>query len=236
MSYLDIGYNEFLERSPVSQQTGSQLDPLQFEDFTQEISGSKIQGGVINSQNEEVVFDLENDTFVVTDKKTELVRLGKKSDLNTGYVYKDKNGAIVLDDGGIYPTTFAKVTRTSIGGGDADHQLRLDTGWNFLRPIPQLTQRASFKTSSIVFLNLILFGAAVTDSWGFFTFRVNRARTTGKVIYMTDTRRHNGALIEVLILDPGEYIFDVYAQRIGGTASEYFQVENVNFEVTILGR
>lgn len=92
MSWSDIGFNENLSVAEIGSQ---QLDPLAFEQFTQEISGSKLSG-LLQSQDGRVKVDLDNNTIIISDGIVERVRLGKQADDSYGFILKDKSGNILI--------------------------------------------------------------------------------------------------------------------------------------------
>jgi hypothetical protein len=97
MSYLDSGYDEFLNRiEPASQVQSQELDPLQFDSFTQQISASKLQGGVMLSPDGKIKMDLDQGYFLVSDGVQELVRFGVLPDGTTGLLIKDGQGDTLL--------------------------------------------------------------------------------------------------------------------------------------------
>jgi hypothetical protein len=99
MSYTDLGFNEFLTRdfAPSAQQQNSQeLDPLQFDSFTQQISASKLQGGVMLSPDGKIALDLDQGFFRVSNGLEELVRLGTLPDGTVGLLIKDSQGNQLL--------------------------------------------------------------------------------------------------------------------------------------------
>lgn len=100
MSYIDIGYDEnlnLIEDSPVQDQG---IDPQAFENFTDAISGSKIQGGILTSPDGKVKLDLETGAFIVNNGVQELVRFGILPDGNVGLLIKDQNGNTLLNVNG----------------------------------------------------------------------------------------------------------------------------------------
>lgn len=97
MSYLDIGFDENLMRVESTPQSNSQeLDPLAFDSFTQQISGSKVQGGVISSPDGKTKFDIENGVFKVNNGMEDLVSLGLLSDGSYGLLIKNNEGKILM--------------------------------------------------------------------------------------------------------------------------------------------
>lgn len=98
MSYLDKGYDENLIRiEPASQQQSQQeLDPLQMDSFTDQISASKLQGGAMISPDGKIKLDLDQGFFLVSDGVQELVRFGVLPDGTTGLLIKDGQGNTLL--------------------------------------------------------------------------------------------------------------------------------------------
>lgn len=97
MSYLDNGYDEFLTRiEPVSQIQSQEVDPLQFDSFTQQISASKLQGGVMLSPDGKIKMDLDQGYFLVSDGVQELVRFGTLPDGSIGLLIKDNQGNTLM--------------------------------------------------------------------------------------------------------------------------------------------
>lgn len=93
ISYLDIGFGPDLTRiGDTPSQDLTQLDPQSFENLTDIISGSKIQGGVISSPDGKTKFDLESGTFKVNNGVEDLVTLGILPDGDIGLLIKDGVG------------------------------------------------------------------------------------------------------------------------------------------------
>ncbi len=96
-SYLDVGYDPFLSKLDVNTAIASTaLDPLAYEDFAPESSASKVQGGILRSNDGKLLIDLENDTFIVNDGLIEKLRLGILPDGRIGLLIKDKDGNILM--------------------------------------------------------------------------------------------------------------------------------------------
>lgn len=94
--YTNLGYDITLTKSANLQQEGFiELDPLQFEQSTPEFSGSKLTG-LIQSKDNRIKLDLDNNTLIISDGVVERIRLGKQSDDSYGFILKDKNGNILL--------------------------------------------------------------------------------------------------------------------------------------------
>lgn len=99
MSYLDVGFNENLIRQELLPDPSQQLDPLQFEQFAQEFSGSKLIG-LLQSRDGKITIDLDNNTIIVSDGVVERVRLGKLADDSIGLLIKDINGNVLMQISG----------------------------------------------------------------------------------------------------------------------------------------
>lgn len=101
MAYQDNGFDEFL--NPVQGNSSSspqELDPLQSDTFLQEISGSKVQGGVLTSPDGRVKVDLDSGFFKVSNGVQDLVQLGILPDGNVGLLIKDNDGNILMQISG----------------------------------------------------------------------------------------------------------------------------------------
>lgn len=96
MNYLDAGFDPFLARVDQTTQSLQQIDSLAFDQFTPNISGTKVQGGLLTSNDGKVRIDLENNTFIVTDGIAERVRLGVLPDDKIGLLIKDKDGNVLM--------------------------------------------------------------------------------------------------------------------------------------------
>ena len=91
MSYLDVGFDENLIRQELLPSPTQQLDPLQFEQYTPEFSGSKIFG-TIQSKDGKLLIDLDKGFISVKDTfGPDKVRLGNLESNGTGIKIKGKN-------------------------------------------------------------------------------------------------------------------------------------------------
>jgi hypothetical protein len=97
MSYQDIGFDQFL--NPVSAPSSNQdqgIDPLAFDSFVDQVSGNKVQGGIISSPNGRIVIDLETGVLKINDGIENLIELGVLADGSIGLLVKDGKGNPLL--------------------------------------------------------------------------------------------------------------------------------------------
>jgi len=95
MSYLDIGFDEFLNRSEPSV-AESQEQIFGGSQASQDITGTSIQGGVISSPNGQAKFDLEQGRFVVNDGVEDIVQLGILPDGGVGLLIRNGKGQTLM--------------------------------------------------------------------------------------------------------------------------------------------
>lgn len=97
MAYQDVGFDEFLNRIDNTPQAQTQeLDPLAFDTFAPEISGSKVQGGVITSPDGRTNLDLDQGNFRVNNGVQDLVNFGILPDGSIGLLIQDSQGNILM--------------------------------------------------------------------------------------------------------------------------------------------
>lgn len=96
MAYQNIGFDENLIRVEASGNTQQALDPLEFDNFTDSISGDKVQGGLMSSPDGRAQFDLNKGTFLINNGVEDLVTFGTLPDSSIGLLIKDQNGNILL--------------------------------------------------------------------------------------------------------------------------------------------
>jgi hypothetical protein len=96
MAYQDIGFDEFLNRTPIAPQQSGALDAAETDNYLPQVSGSKIQGGQLTSPDGRTTVDLEAGLFKVSDGVQDIVQLGKIADDEIGIIIKDRNGNILL--------------------------------------------------------------------------------------------------------------------------------------------
>lgn len=97
--YLDYGYNQYLQKGG-STVPNSEVDPLQFEQFTQDVPGDKMFSGLVTSNDGKVVLDLENNVIRISDGAIDRVTLGSLPDNTIGILIKDDNGNIIMQVSG----------------------------------------------------------------------------------------------------------------------------------------
>ena len=95
MDYLEVGYDQFLSKNPYPS-SAEGVDPLQFDQDTPEISGSKIQGGLLQTQDGKTALNLEQGYFRVNDGAQEVIRLGVQEDGSIGLLIKNRDGNELL--------------------------------------------------------------------------------------------------------------------------------------------
>lgn len=99
-SYLDSGFNDYLQREimpPTNSLTSIDIDSL-FEG----IDASKIfSSGPIKSSDGRLAWDLEQNSYVVSDGQGERVRLGKMENGEYGLRIKDQNGNVLMNITGV---------------------------------------------------------------------------------------------------------------------------------------
>ncbi len=93
MSFLDIGYDEFFSRSliPEDQDTNRELSSFDFASQVQGMSFDEVVGGVVRSNNGNLLIDLTNNSIIITDGRVQRVRLGQQEDGTVGFLVKDEN-------------------------------------------------------------------------------------------------------------------------------------------------
>lgn len=97
MAYSDIGFDEFLNRDIGGSNGGPQsLNPSQFDFLTEQISGDKIDGGLIISPDGKVKLDLDKGLFNINNGVQDLISLGVLPDGNTGLLIQDSAGNTLM--------------------------------------------------------------------------------------------------------------------------------------------
>lgn len=99
--YQQLGYDIFLQkadpwRAPMQPGQMQQLSSIDFENFTPDISASKIQGGILTSPDGTVQFDIDKGMLRITDGIQDIISLGKLDDGSIGLVIKNKSGNEVM--------------------------------------------------------------------------------------------------------------------------------------------
>src|SRR5438128_1752920 len=96
MNYLDLGFDQSFERHPQKRITSEELPdvtPFTADSIIQQIPGSKIAGGVIESQDGKLKIDLEKGQFLYNDGVVDLLSLGGAS---RSLTVKDSNGTTLI--------------------------------------------------------------------------------------------------------------------------------------------
>lgn len=96
MAYTDIGFDEFLNRLPVSQNSFQEMDPLESDTFIPQLSGSKVQGGILSSPDGRIKLDLDQGIFKVSNGVQDLVNFGVLSDGSVGLLISDAEGNTLM--------------------------------------------------------------------------------------------------------------------------------------------
>lgn len=94
MNYTDLGYDEFLSKDTPA--TTQEIDPFTFDNFVANFSGSKIEGGVLISQDKKISVDLDNGTFKVNDGTIDRTILGNLPDGKIGLLIQDSKGNLLM--------------------------------------------------------------------------------------------------------------------------------------------
>lgn len=122
MPYQNLGYDEFLNLQQPSSQPGDfpqSLDPQAFDYFTDQISGSKVQGGAILSPDGKFKIDLDKGTISLNNGLANVLQIGNLDNGETGLLLRDGQGNIIMQY-----TDFVKLLQTS----DKAFSINLQTG------------------------------------------------------------------------------------------------------------
>lgn len=96
LDYITSGYDSFLSKEIPTASQNQEFDPLQVEQFTQEISGSKVQGGVFSSISNHLIIDLENEIIRINDGIVDKITLGKIAENTFGLLAKDNTNKEIM--------------------------------------------------------------------------------------------------------------------------------------------
>lgn len=91
--YMSLGYDNFLTKVPENM---NGLSTLAFDVFTDDISGNKVQGGIMQTNDGNTQLNLEQGFFRVIEGDTEFVRLGRQEDGTVGFITKDQDGSTLI--------------------------------------------------------------------------------------------------------------------------------------------
>lgn len=98
MTYLDAGYNQYLQRNLFSASTGdsgSASGGVE-EILSQGILADQIMGGQFKSKDGSVLINLEEGFISITASGEEKLRLGNQSDGSTGLVVLGKDNKVII--------------------------------------------------------------------------------------------------------------------------------------------
>lgn len=90
VSYLDLGFDQFLSRVP--ENSSNSISSLAFEGFTDNLSGSKVQGGIMSTNDGQTELNLEQGFFRTIQADIQLVRFGRQDDGEIGILINDQQG------------------------------------------------------------------------------------------------------------------------------------------------
>lgn len=99
MDYRDIGFDEFLNRIEDTAAPQS-LDPQTFDNLTDQLSASKVQGGTMLSPDGRISLDLDQAILRISNGVQDLITLGVLPDASIGLLLKDNDGKILLQISG----------------------------------------------------------------------------------------------------------------------------------------
>lgn len=115
MSYLDRGYNEYLEQSIIPQEI--EYSDLDIDMLFDSLGGQKIaSSGSIESQDRRLSLNLGDNLFAINDGTVDRVKMGKFEDGEYGLRIYDREGNVLMDITG---------TKNLIQSSDASMQLDL---------------------------------------------------------------------------------------------------------------
>lgn len=96
MSYLDIGYNQFFDKSLIKKR--ETLSTIDAETYFDGIGAeSLISSGTIFSQDKRLAMNLSENNFQVNDGTVERIELGKFDDDEYGLRVKDRDGNVLIN-------------------------------------------------------------------------------------------------------------------------------------------
>lgn len=96
MSYQDIGFDENLNRVEDSVGSFSDFSSADVDSYLDEVSGSKISGGMLSSPDGKIQVDLDKGVIKVNNGVADLVSLGVLDDGTIGLLIRDQNGNILM--------------------------------------------------------------------------------------------------------------------------------------------
>jgi hypothetical protein len=96
MSYLDLGFDEFMNPVDGSSTATQEMDPLESDTYIQQISANKLQGGLASSPDGRLKIDFDNGSLRVNDGTADLIQIGVLEDGSIGFLIKDNNGNVLI--------------------------------------------------------------------------------------------------------------------------------------------
>jgi len=93
MNYITAGYSDTLDRLEFNKTQS--IDPLQFDNFTDEVSGSKVQNGIIKISKEGSNLNLDNGLLNFTNGVSK-ISIGNLPDASFGLQFLNNNGEKIL--------------------------------------------------------------------------------------------------------------------------------------------
>jgi hypothetical protein len=92
--YTDIGFSNLFEKEVPASNDPSTLD---LDAQIETLSGEKVRGGTMSSNDGRTQLGLDSGTYVVNDGVQERLRLGQMEDGSYGIRIKDKDGNVLMN-------------------------------------------------------------------------------------------------------------------------------------------
>ncbi len=153
MAYNDIGFNDDLVREELIPTSQVELDPFQFESFAPDLSGSKIQGGMIQSTKGGTVLDLEGNRLIFSEGSLKRIVQGLLDDGTTGIsiLSDDEDDIVRINSSGITVNDGKIIVKDETNETILDSKGLISTAnFNF----NQSSSSTTFSTSSTTFIDV----------------------------------------------------------------------------------